>query len=161
MSIKAAIAVPYYVMKEYLTGSWPFNRISTMAQNYDKVWIISITNPTIEGREDNVPPLVTDGEDRIALQFHDIDSVDCDHKTIPFDLAMADKIVNFIKKAHQGDSNDLLVVNCHAGISRSGAVSEFAGYVCDLDYSSWRRQNSSVIPNVLVSRLLFKAWGDD
>lgn len=160
MSINATIAVPYFVMKDYLTGSWPHNRISAMSRNFDRLWIISITNPITELREDGLFPLFQDAEDRIALQFHDIDSEDCDAKTIPFNKEMADKVVKFLRMANKGESNDLLVVNCHAGISRSGAVSFFARSVFGIDYSMWKRQNPQVIPNALVLELLFRAWGN-
>lgn len=157
MSINTTIAVPYDVMRDYLRGN-PTNRIASMAQNFDKVWIISITNPQMAARNDNVSPLISDGKDRIALQFHDVDSPDCDWKTIPFDSEMAEKIVAFIKKAHSNGTNDMLVVNCHAGISRSGAVSYFARHVFGIDYSTWKRQNPQVIPNSLVLELLAQAW---
>lgn len=160
MTIQDTIAVPYSVMKDYLRGN-PTNRINSMANRYDKVWIISITNPFTSTSTDNLPPLVQDGEDRIALQFHDVeaDYEDYDPGAIPFDRIMADKVVSFLKKANQQDSNDLLVVNCHMGISRSGAISFFARSVFGIDYSNWKRMNPQVIPNGLVLELLHHAWG--
>lgn len=159
MSINATIAVPYAVMKDYLRGN-PTNRVASMAQNYDKVWIISITNPWSSTSTDNVPPLFADSEDRIALQFHDIEGEpeDYDPETVFFNKIMAEKIVRFLRKANEGDSNDLLVINCHMGISRSGAVSFFARSVFGIDYSIWKHQNPQVIPNGLVLELLHHTW---
>ena len=165
MSINSAIAVPYFVMKDYLTGGWKHNRISAMSQNYDRVWIISITNPNMPVANSNIKPtiiepLVQDGEDRIALQFHDIEGNPDDYNpgTVFFNNDMAKKVVKFLAKANEGDSNDLLVVNCHMGISRSGAVVDFARSVFGIDYSSWKRQNPQVIPNLMVLSLLHDAW---
>jgi predicted protein tyrosine phosphatase len=159
MPIQDTIAVPYFVMSDYLHGN-PTNRISSMAAHYDKVWIISITNPFTSTSTNNLPPLVQDGKDRIALQFHDVeaDYQDYDPDAIPFNKAMANKVVDFLRKANQENSNDLLVVNCHMGISRSGAISFFARSVFGIDYSTWKRMNPQVIPNGLVLELLHHAW---
>jgi hypothetical protein len=72
MPINTTIAVPYSVMKDYLRGN-PTNRISALAQRHDRVWIISITSPYSPTSINDCPPLVEDGEDRIALQFDDLD----------------------------------------------------------------------------------------
>jgi len=175
MAIRATKAVRYYVMQDYLEGD-PTNAITALAQNFDKVWIVSITNaPTcpieaFKGKETEVPPpLVQDAEDRIALQFDDIeDKYDAySGITMPriepfvyFSEDMARKVVQFVKRAHESnpESNDLLVVNCHMGIARSGAVSDFVRTVCDLDYDTWRRMNPQANPNLLVKSLLRWAW---
>lgn len=161
MAITATIAVPYSVMKDYLRVN-PTNRIASMSQNFDNVWLISVTSPISPNNIENIPPLVEDGEDRIALQFHDIegDPLDYDPDTVFFNKDMAKKIVEFLRLANKGESNDLLVVNCHLGISRSGAVSSFARTVFGIDYSNWKRENPQVIPNGLVLELLHHAWGD-
>lgn len=164
MSIKTAIAVSYAVMKDYLEGN-PTNRVAAMAQNYDRVWIISITNPT-SNNESDVDPLVTqEYSDRIAFQFHDVEGSpeDFDPSTVFFNRTMAARIAEFLKTANENNpySEDLLVVNCHMGISRSGAVASFARSVFNLDYSTWKRQNPQVIPNLLVLNLLFAAWSLD
>jgi predicted protein tyrosine phosphatase len=131
-----------------------------MEARYDKVWIISITNPFMSTSTDNLLPLVQDSEDRIALQFHDVeaDYQDYDPEAIPFDRLMAAKVVAFLQRANRQDSNDLLVINCHMGISRSGAISFFARSVFGIDYSTWKRMNPQVIPNGLVLELLHHAW---
>jgi predicted protein tyrosine phosphatase len=175
MAIVAALAVPYSVMQDYLTGN-PTNRIASMAQNYDKVWIVSITNSdscpieAFHGKVDKVPPpLVQDGEDRIALQFEDIeDKYDAysgiEKPRIPgliyFDESMARKICEFLKRAHESspESRDLLVVNCHMGVSRSGAVSDFARTTFGLNYDEWKRMQPQVNPNILVKFHLHWCW---
>lgn len=163
MPITAALAVPYSVMKDYLHGN-PTNRIVAISQNFDRVWIISITNPFINTSTNNCVPLIhEETEDRIALQFSDLDGNEEDRHpdSILFNKDMAEKIVGFLKEANSRDSNDLLVVNCHMGISRSGAVSWFARSVFGIDYSDWKRQNRQVIPNNLVLELLYHAWGNN
>ena len=159
MTIVNTIAVPYSIMEGYLSGN-PLNRISSMAHRYDKIWLISITNPHKESSIFNCAPLVEDGEDRIALQFHDVegDPEDYDPGTVFFNRDMALKIVEFLKKINKVDSRDLLVVNCHMGISRSGGVAAFAQSVFGIDYSAWKRENPQVNPNSLVMELLFHAW---
>jgi predicted protein tyrosine phosphatase len=162
MAIRTSLAVPYYVMKNYLSGD-PTNRIAALAERHDRVWIISITSPYCSTSTNQCPPLVQDGEDRIALQFDDVDLDPpdpdlCDPDAVFFNREMAQKVVDFLRVANQGDTSDLLVVNCHMGVSRSGAVANFARSVFNIDFSDWRRLNPQVIPNVLVSSLLFNAW---
>lgn len=162
MAIRTSIAVPYYVMKNYLTGD-PTNRIAALAERHDRVWIISITSPYCSTSTNQCPPLVQDGEDRIALQFDDVDLNPpdpdlCDPDAVFFSEEMASKVVDFLRKANENSTNDLLVVNCHMGVSRSGAIANFARSVFNIDFSDWRRMNPQVIPNALVSSLLFSTW---
>jgi predicted protein tyrosine phosphatase len=164
MSINAVKAVNYGSMKDYLSGV-PTSAIAALATMYDKVWIISITGPN----DARVPPLVRDGVDRIALQFDDVEDEYDGYSGITkpryeeytyFDERMARKVCEFIKRAHEsnGESNDLLVVNCHMGVSRSGAVSDFVRSVCGINYEFWKRMNPQVNPNLLVKGLLRATW---
>lgn len=163
MSIQAVRAVPYAAMKDYLSGD-PTSLIAAQAAFFDRVWIISITNASAQS-----PPLVKDGPDCIALQFDDVeDKYDVhsgltkprDPQFVYFDEAMARKICEFVKRAHESneESNDLLVVNCHMGVSRSGAVADFVRSACHLDYDMFRRLNPQVNPNTLVKNLLHHTW---
>jgi len=166
MNINAVKAVSYGSMKEYLNGV-PTSSIAALAVMYDKVWIISIT-----GVIDSLIalPLIKDGPDRISLQFDDVEDEydDFGHAKprveyyIYFDEKMARNICEFVKRTHENDreNNDLLVVNCHMGISRSGAVSDFVRSVCGIDYNLWKRMNPQLIPNLLVKKLLHCAWED-
>lgn len=149
MPIVKTLAVPYHVMEDYLSGN-PTNRITVMANSYDKVWIISVMNPEDE-------PLVKPSEHCLPLHFHDVDDEEEMHFKL-FNREMAHEVVAFLKKANADEGRNLLVVNCHAGVSRSGAISLFARGVFGLDYSEWRRDNPQVEPNLLVTRLLIAAW---
>jgi predicted protein tyrosine phosphatase len=73
---------------------------------------------------------------------------------------MAQKTCAFIHRAHHSDpsSRDVLLVNCHAGISRSGAIADFARVVAELDYDAFKRANPRIVPNAFVLRTLFEAW---
>ena len=74
--------------------------------------------------------------------------------------AMAARVVDFITRAHGADSTrrDALLVNCHAGISRSGAIADFARVVAGVPYDDFRRENPQVVPNTWVRRLLLARW---
>ncbi len=166
MTIVAARAVPYSVMADFLAGVNPTNSIASMAHQFDRVWIISVTNGVCDG---TYKLLITEElEDRIALQFDDIQDkytpngvqLPRDPQLVYFNDTMAKKVMDFIRRAHESrpESQDLLVVNCHMGISRSGAISDFARTVCGQDYDEWKRMNQGVIPNMHVKSLLMGAW---
>lgn len=170
MALTTIRAVSYDAMRAWLSGEDPHGRCAAVAAAHDRVWILSITGSpacplnAFEGWGEGGPaPLVTDGDDRIALVFDDVEPRP-DGATregfVYFDLAMARRVVEFVLRAH-GDSvtrSDALLVNCHAGVSRSGAVADFARVVAGVSYDDFRRENPQVVPNVWVRRLLLDAW---
>lgn len=173
MAIVTVRAVPYTVMAGYLRGESPLNPCAVAASSHARVWIISVTNApqcplnVFEGWSDGPVPLVTDAEDRLALAFDDIEP----RKSATggelrpegftfFDDAMARRVCDFVARAH-GDHptrRDLLLVNCHAGVSRSGAIADFARTVAGVDYDAFKRANPQIVPNAFVRRALFEAW---
>ena len=64
----------------------------------------------------------------------------------------------FIRRAHASDGRDLLVVNCMAGVSRSGAVATFAMQACGGSRDLFAAMNPHVVPNAFVGRLLRESW---
>ena len=74
--------------------------------------------------------------DILSLQFDDITQRDYNEfesaypeavkKYILFGKEHAEKILDFLDKINTDEENCALVVHCHAGISRSGAVAVFA-----------------------------------
>lgn len=136
-------------------------KLKELAQNFDKVWIISIRGP-------DVPPLFGEAHHNLLeLSFHDV-FYDISEPTedmkkackangyIYPDKSHANIIVEFIKKAQEAgdESNDLLLVNCMMGISRSGAVVDFAIDYCNLDRSSVLLLNKQIRPNASLLKLL-------
>jgi intein/homing endonuclease/predicted protein tyrosine phosphatase len=55
--------------------------------------------------------------------------------------------------------NGVAVHNCDAGISRSGAVAEFAAEVFGIPFDVFFRQNPQIMPNSFVRRLLRESAG--
>jgi hypothetical protein len=162
-------------MEEFLQRPNSLNPCVLLASQHERVWIVSVTNspdyPTncFEGWEDGPVPLVEDGEDRIALAFDDIEprrdgengvELNRDSRFVYFDEPMAKKVCVFIDRAHKDDvaRRDLLLVNCHAGVSRSGAIADFARAVLGIDYEEFKRHNAQIVPNTFVRRTLLDAW---
>jgi hypothetical protein len=169
VAIVSVRAVSYEVMADYLAGN-PLNPCALAGAAHDRVWIIGVTNSdasplnAFEGWAGGGPvALVADGERRLALSFDDIEARDDrprDPRFVYFDEAMAARVCDFIRRAHGDDATrrDLLLVHCHAGVSRSGAIADFARAVTAVDYDTFRRANPQVVPNVTVRRLLLTAW---
>src|SRR5690349_5072366 len=145
MAIVTVRAVSYATMQEYLRGGNEAHPCAVLARAHAKVWIVSVTSP-------EHAPLVKDGDDRIALVFDDIEphvdrvtgvELGRDPGFVYFDQTMAERICEFVRKAHEAEParRDLLLVNCHAGISRSGAIADFTRTVAEIDYEDFRRLN--------------------
>jgi len=78
------------------------------------------------------------------------------HKIILFEEEMARGIINFINKINKMDI-PVLVVHCHAGVSRSGAVGVFATRFLGLDEKLFREVHEKYIsPNNHVYDTLCK-----
>lgn len=171
MTIKSVKAVPHYIMQSLLTG-YPNENLglSILKENekeYDKTWIISITNGVYPGMSPDsvIPKLIKeDTRESIGLQFDDAEPPRDPREPISpamclFNTEHALKICELIYQAHYMDhGKNLLLVNCAAGVSRSGAVSEFTRMVCNIPYQHWKRLNAQVIPNVYIKKILIETW---
>lgn len=69
----------------------------------------------------------------------------------------AQKIIDFIKNLDQ--RIEYLIVQCGAGVSRSGAVGLFANRYLKLDEKEFRKQNSIIRPNEHVLAVLMQKSG--
>jgi predicted protein tyrosine phosphatase len=74
----------------------------------------------------------------------------------PFTSVQAEEIFDFIGKMKRGKRPVTLVVHCHAGVSRSAAVGEFAVKYLGGDYEAFRKMHPNILPNTLVMK---KLWG--
>lgn len=70
----------------------------------------------------------------------------------------ADRIVQAIMKANDSADPWQVFVHCSAGVSRSGAIGEFARTLAQLDYDMYKRTNPQVVPNTCVLRALHEAY---
>lgn len=73
-----------------------------------------------------------------------------------FDKGHAQRIVSFLDRLKSRPESETLIVHCDAGISRSGAVGEFASDYFGLDYAKFKEMNK-VLPNHYVKLLLNRA----
>jgi predicted protein tyrosine phosphatase len=165
--INTARAIPYAKMKKLAEGIDDYD-ILVMQNTHDNMWIISITDADIQ-------PLFKDSEKVLTVQFEDVDP-DChvdifkDMENVSDELDqmvtevcfagaftpdLAKKVADFIVRAHANpDANDCLLVNCMAGVSRSGAVVTFAQQICRIDYDKFTRMNRQIVPNRYVLKHL-------
>lgn len=141
MTIRTVRAVPYTTMKQFLNDMDCMPSLE--AEEHEKTYIVSITNP------DMMPLVRKNTETSIGLQFDD--------DGISFTKKMAIEICQLVKKAMDDPADVYFLVNCQAGISRSGAVSAFVQQLC-VNYDDWVRKNRMVCPNYFVLSALLSVW---
>jgi len=158
MTIRMAVAMSYDDMRYYaLTGNNPIKNLAI--QPDEDIQIISITNVA-----DNKAPKLfpTIQQNVLQLSFDDTDVNNPDSvawaKSVgwsnPITPEQAEAIWQFINRAHQSEKPTLLLVNCMAGISRSGAVVEFVRVHFGLDKARFNQLNPQIYPNQYVHQLL-------
>jgi len=117
--------------------------------------VVSIIDPEEE-------PIFEEDTDRIVtLRFHDLDPqwpVDPERDPRPSYVLMnedhAKRIVDRVLKFHEHPAPWELLVNCMAGISRSGAVATFARRLAAIPYGNVQKRHPGLHPNRHVLRLL-------
>lgn len=76
----------------------------------------------------------------------------------PFGQEQAKDVFDFLLKLKELDSF-VLIIHCTAGISRSGAVGEFACKYLEADYKRFRYNHPFIMPNTLVMKKLWDMAG--
>jgi predicted protein tyrosine phosphatase len=111
----------------------------------DRCFIISIGDPDDDLVFETEHPRV------LSLRFHD----HCDSE-LSFADEHAEAILDFLEQVENSD----LIVHCGAGVSRSGAVAEFAAeyFRQKIDPREFTRNNSQIMPNQFVKKILVKQW---
>ena len=129
----------------------------------NKVAVLSLPNVAVISIIDfNQNPIFDRDEYRvITLRFDDIeDTIVGDGKykgLILFSDFHAKKIFDFLAGVKHLTKIDTLLINCGAGISRSGAVARFARKYFGLNRDQFNKDNPHIFPNKLVMRKLFNA----
>jgi predicted protein tyrosine phosphatase len=75
-----------------------------------------------------------------------------------FDEELADTIIDFLELSHKRPSEEVLYVNCIAGISRSGAITSFACETFGFDRKKFMQDNPRIMPNNLMLYTLRERW---
>ncbi len=121
-------------------------------------WLISISDT--DSRDANV----TAPFGRILfMKFDDIDDDDSQavkYGWVPFSDGQAAKLAYFTQWAMKEEKN--LYVNCHAGVSRSGAVVEALKLVgfryVENEYSPYMIPNATVLKKLRIALGLVQGW---
>jgi len=122
-------------------------------------FVVSIVDPEEE-------PIFEEDTDRIiTLRFHDLDPqwpVDPERDPRPSYVFMsaeqARQIVDHVLKFHEHPAPWAFLVNCMAGVSRSGAVATFVQRVAGIPAEQFLTQNTGLHPNGYVLKLLAREW---
>lgn len=92
----------------------------------------------------------------IRFFFYDVTELES-QRYKAMDKNDAEKMFAFIKRIPSNPKIKHVIVHCHAGISRSGAVGTFIQEYLGIDYRSFIQMNPQIHPNSLVKSLLIKA----
>lgn len=131
---------------------------------FKKIWVISISDTDVE-------PLFMESDTDICLKFEDYDPVgwtrlddgkfnwfDIFPENLCFSDAQANRIVKFLIDIQNDKAEGLLLVNCHAGVSRSGAIITFAAEKFLGNAEIATETNPEICPNITVLEKLAQAW---
>jgi predicted protein tyrosine phosphatase len=127
--------------------------------NHNKIYIISITDPHVpklfQQELDNVITFTyKDVEVRTGQNLFTFTPGDEGHMTDEH----ANKIIDFIEKAHSSEENIMLLVNCMFGMCRSGAIADFVGNIYGFGCWDTKKRNPNILPNHWNQFLLFKEY---
>jgi predicted protein tyrosine phosphatase len=97
--------------------------------------------------------ILEESENIINLHFADIPYPIKGH--IHFDETHAMKVKTLLNRIKNtpGESGRLYI-NCHAGVSRSGALGTYAREYLDMDYQEFKNMNPHIVPNRHVLKVL-------
>jgi len=116
-------------------------------------FVVSIIDPEEE------PIFAPDTDRIITVRFHDLDpewpvNTDLDPKYVFMSAEDAKRIVDHVLKFHDHPAPWAFLVNCMAGISRSGAVATFVQRLAGVPADHFLTQNRDLHPNGHVLKLL-------
>ncbi len=115
-------------------------------------FVISICDP------DEARPLPNEHSHLLNLTFCDIAPEDIPEQQRQRFPVMspedADNVVSALKRWHDMSLRGNLIVQCHAGISRSGAVGTFANELLGLSTEQFQKEHPWVEPHPYVLNLL-------
>ena len=89
-----------------------------------------------------------DNSNVLNLDFHDIDEPCKDYTH--FTKEMAKEIIGFVNK---NKDKKTLIIHCHVGISRGGAVGLAINEYLGQDYKEFKKQHPKIVPNTLVTKI--------
>ena len=72
----------------------------------------------------------------------------------PFSGDDARAVRDFLQRHRSGSGSQVLIVQCHAGIARSGAIGRYAVETLGMDLDAFLRQNPLIDPNEFVLETL-------
>ena len=104
-------------------------------------------------------PLIIQHQNVLNLWFDDIEPTYKKNgyileDQIEFSLHHADAIVKFCEDAYSNGIRNF-IVNCTAGICRSGAVGEWIAWRFGYDLNQFMKNNSGILPNRWVQTMLY------
>jgi len=118
-------------------------------EQFDNLWVISIY-----GSAEESPFFKSEHYNVLCLQVDDILDPDVENNNlILFNEEHAEKVCEFINNLKSREEFTL-VIHCHAGICRSGAIAEFARNILRLSLEDFNRENQHILPNCHISKVL-------
>lgn len=119
----------------------------------DKIAVISIVNSDMDFIFNN------ETDNLIQMKFDDIEPITFMRCFSVEDMIMmnrehATRIIEFIMKHENDEKEKSLIINCSAGICRSGAIASFAFNICSVKDIDFANDCNHIQPNNWVLNLL-------
>jgi predicted protein tyrosine phosphatase len=89
----------------------------------------------------------------LKLAFGDVKPTYSYEDEILFNKDHARQIISFVNNLKEIDT---LVIHCHAGVSRSGAVGVFLAKYLNVDFEKFKEENKNISPNEYILDLLME-----
>ena len=120
-------------------------------EDFENSWFISMfgsmeESPFFQRTHNNVLLLQVDD-----INIKQVDTIEKEEDLMLFTKEQAQQVIDFFKKMGEDFT---LVVHCGAGVSRSGAIAEFARTYFNLNYDDFKNNNPHILPNTLIVQKL-------
>lgn len=137
-----------------------FTNITTLPRRAMQLWGPNLSHDEsiviVSIRDTDCQAILPDGPRLLNLAFDDIDGLMPTDAVDLFTPEQARRVIDFLLPFVQSDLEFTLIAQCHAGVSRSGAIAVFAQRLSQMPWDEFASKNPHIEPNGHVLSLLMR-----